>query len=60
MSQRLQAGGVGLEGLARDSLDAGREPAIGIGHRHPDGLGAQIQSDQRAAFRPVRDGVDQR
>ena len=55
-----QARGVGLEGLALDGLDAGREPAIGIGYRDPDGLGAQIEADQRAAFRPVRDGVDQR
>ena len=51
---------IGLESLALDGLDAGREPAIGIGYRYPDGLGAQIQPDQRAARRPVRDGVDQR
>ena len=57
---REQPRGVGLEGLALDGLDAGREPAIGIGYRDADGLGAQIEPDQRAAFGPVRDGVDQR
>ena len=57
---REQPRGVGFERLALDGLDAGREPAVGIGHRDPDGLGAQIEPDQRAAFRPVRDGVDQR
>ena len=51
---------VGLEGLALDGLDPGCKPAIGIGYRNPDGLGAQIEPDQRAALRPVRDGVDQR
>ena len=55
-----QARRIGLESLALDGLDAGREPAIGIGYRDPDGLGAEIEPDQRAAFRPVRGGVDQR
>ena len=55
-----QARGIGLEGLALDGLDAGREPAIGIGDRDPDGLGAEIEPDQRAAFRPVRGSFDQR
>ena len=57
---REQARRIGLEGLALDGLDAGREPAVGIGHRDADGLGAQIEPDQRAAFGPVRDSVDQR
>ena len=52
---REQARGVGLEGLALDGLDAGREPAVGIGHRDPDGLGAEIEPDQRAALGPVRE-----
>ena len=55
-----QPGGIGLEGLALDGFDSGGEPAIGIGYRNADGLGAQIEPDQRAALRPVRNGVDQR
>ena len=55
-----QARGVGLERLALDGLDPGRKPAVGVGHRDPDGLGAEIEADQRAAFRPVRGGIDQR
>ena len=54
-----QARRVGLERLALDGPDAGREPAVGIGHRDADGLGAQIEADQRAALRPVRGGFDQ-
>jgi len=56
---REQARGVGLEGLALDGLDAGRKPAIGVGHRNADGLGAKIKPNQRAALRPVRARVDQ-
>ena len=55
-----QARRVGLEGLALDGSDPGRKPAFGVGHRDPDGLGAQIKPDQRAACRPVRNSVDQR
>ena len=55
-----QARGVGLERLALDGLDPGRKPAVGIGYRNPDGLGAEIEADQRAAFGPVRGGIDQR
>ena len=55
-----QARGVGLERLALDGLDPGRQPAVGIGYGNADGLGAQIEPDQRAALRPVRGGVDQR
>ncbi len=54
------ARGVSLEGLALNGFDSGREPAVGIGHGNADGLGAEIEPDQRAAFGPVRDGVDQR
>ena len=49
----------GLERLALDGLDAGRKPAVGIGHGNADGLGAEIEADQRAAFGPVRGGFDQ-
>src|SRR6185437_6119829 len=51
---------IGLEGGAPDRLDPGRKPAIGIGCRHADGFRTEIEPDQRAAFRPVQDGVDQR
>jgi hypothetical protein len=54
------ASSIGLESLALDGFDAGREPAVGIGHRDTDGLGAQIEAHKRAAFRPVRDSIDQR
>ena len=46
--------------LARNGLHAGRQPAIGIGHRDADGLGAEIEPDQRAAFGPMRGRFDQR
>ena len=51
---REQPRRIGLEGLALDGLDAGREPPVGIGHRDADGLGAEIETDQRAALGPVR------
>src|ERR1700712_141630 len=44
-----RARGVGFERRALDGLDPGREPAVGIGYCDPDGLGAQIEPDQRAA-----------
>ena len=50
---------IGLERGALDGLHAGRQPAIGVGDRNPDGLGAEIEADQRAAFGPVRGGIDQ-
>ena len=56
---RQQPRRVGLERLALDGLDAGREPAVGIGHRDADGLGAEVEADQRAALGPVRDSFDQ-
>ncbi len=55
-----QARRVGLESLALDGFDPGRKPAIGIGCRDPDGLGAQIEAHKCAAFRPVRGRLDQR
>ena len=58
--EREQPRRIGLERLARDGLDAGREPAIGIGDGDADGLGAEIEADQRATFRPERGGVDER
>ena len=58
--ERQQPRRVGLERLALDCLDAGREPAVGIGNGNADGLGAEIEADQRAALRPVRGGFDQR
>ena len=59
-AMREQPRRIGLERLALDGLDAGREPAVGIGHRDADGLGAEIEADQRAALGPVRGGFDQR
>ena len=41
-------------------VDPGRQPPVGIGHRNPDGLGAEIEPDQRAALGPMCGGVDQR
>ena len=58
--ERQQPRRIGLERLALDRLDAGREPAVGIGNGDADGLGAEIEADQRAALRPVRGGFDQR
>jgi hypothetical protein len=55
-----QTRSIGLKGPALNGLDPGGEPAIGIGYRYPDGLGAEIKPDQRSAFRPVRARLDQR
>ena len=57
---REQPRRIRLERLALDGLDAGREPAVRIGHGDADGLGAEIEADQRAALGPVRGGFDQR
>ena len=58
-AMREQPRRVGLEGLALDGPDPGREPAVGIGHRDADGLGSEVEADQRAALGPVRGGFDQ-
>ena len=51
---------VGADGTYKlDGLDPGREPAIGIGYRNPNGLGAEIEANERAALRPVRCGIDE-
>ena len=49
--EREQARGIGGEVLARDGLDAGREPPVGIARRDADGLAAEVEADQRAAGR---------
>ena len=54
-----QPGGIGLEGLALDGLDAGRKAAVGIGNRNADRLGAEVEADQRAARGPKGCGFDQ-
>ena len=56
---RQQPRRVGLERLAVERFDAGRQPAVGIGDGDADGLGAEVEADQGAALGPVRDGVDQ-
>ena len=52
--EREQTLGVEREGLARDGLDAGGEPPVGIGGGDADGLGADVEAEQRAARRQVR------
>jgi hypothetical protein len=47
-SKGEQARRVGLEGLSGDGFDAGRKPAVGIGDRNADGLGPEIETEQRA------------
>ena len=49
---QLEFGGIG-ESLALDGFDTGREPAIRIGHRDTDSLGAQIEAHKRAAQSPA-------
>ena len=56
---RQQPRRIGLEGLAMERFDAGREPAIGIGHGNANGLGAEIEADEGATLGPVRHGFDQ-
>ena len=41
--------GISGEILARDGLDAGGEPPVGIARGDADGLGAEVEADQRAA-----------
>lgn len=60
VGERQEPRGVGGEGLAADGLDAGGEPAVRIGHRDPDGLGAEVEPDQGAPHGPVRGGLRQR
>ena len=52
--------GVGGEILARNGLDAGGEPPVGIARGDADGLGAEIEADQRATDRQVGHHLDQR
>src|SRR5262249_35458971 len=58
-----QARGIGGERLARDGLDRGREPPVGIARRDADRLGAEVEADQRAArgqmHRRLGQGKDQ-
>ena len=53
-SRRLASSG---EGLARDGFDAGGEPAVGVRGGDADGLGADVEAEQRAARRQVRGGL---
>ena len=43
---RQQPRRVGLERLAVERFDAGRQPAVGIGDGDADGLGAEIEADR--------------
>ena len=43
-----------LNALRWMRFDAGRQPAVGIGDRDADGLGAEVEADQGAALGPVR------
>ena len=47
--ERKHALSVGRESLARHGLDRSGNPAIRVAHRHADGLGAEIEPDQRAS-----------
>ena len=58
--ERQQASNIGRERRAADGLDAGRESAVGIAAGNADGLGAEIEADERAARRPMGGGLDQR
>ena len=42
-----------LKALRWMRFDAGREPAVGVGHGDADGLGAEIEADQGATLGPV-------
>ena len=55
--EREQTLGVGGEGLAGDGFDAGGEPAVGVGGGDADGLGADVEAEQRAARRQVSGGL---
>ena len=56
---RQQPRRIGLECLALNGFDTGRQAAVGIGRGNADGLGAEIEADQGTALGPVRDGFDQ-
>ncbi len=57
--ERQQALGVGGELGAGDGFDCGRQPAIRIARCNPDGLGAEVEADQRAARRQAGGGLDE-
>ena len=58
--ERDEARGIGGESRARDRLDPGGEPPVGIAGGDPDGLGAEIEPDERAARRQQRGDLDER
>ena len=49
-----------IERLALNGFDAGRQPPVRIGDGNADGLGAEIEPDQRTALGPMCGGFDQR
>ena len=52
--------GIAVKTGARNGLDRRRNPSIGIAGGNPDGLGAEIKTDQRAALRQHRGSIDER
>ena len=46
--------------LAGDGFDSGRQSAVGITRRNANGLGPEIEADQRAAHRQIRHHLDER
>ena len=57
--ERQQPRRIRLECLALDGFDAGRQPPVRIGDGDADGLGAEIEADQRAALGPAAGSFDQ-
>src|SRR5579862_7786677 len=55
--KREDALGVEAEALARNRFDRRRHAPIRIARGDPDGLAAEIEADERAAFRQQRFGV---
>lgn len=54
-----QARRIEREASARNGFDRSRDPAIRIADSDTDGFGAEIETDQRAANRQERGGVDE-
>src|SRR5581483_7383585 len=51
LGELKKPGGIGPKPLAGNRLDADREAPVGIANRNPDGLGAEIETEEHPAVR---------
>jgi hypothetical protein len=55
--ERQQLLGVGAEALAKDGRDWCGQAAIRVAHCDADGLGTEVEADERSACRQMRGGL---